>query len=56
LWEDVVSGKGIVVAILDGSCSVNHPDMMRRIIEGMNFFKGEEHLIIPLARRMSMQV
>jgi major intracellular serine protease len=37
LWEQGVDGEGVVVAILDTGCDVNHPDLAPQIIGGRNF-------------------
>ncbi|MFX3643433.1 MAG: S8 family serine peptidase [Candidatus Pristimantibacillus sp.] len=42
LWKEGIKGKGSVVAIIDGRCQINNPDMNERIIGGMNFVSGEE--------------
>ncbi|SFB98757.1 major intracellular serine protease [Bacillus sp. OV322] len=40
-WKHGFTGKGVVIAVLDTGCDVNHPDLMNRVIEGYNF--TEEH-------------
>lgn len=42
LWRRGIKGKGSVVAIIDGGCQINNPDMNERIIGGMNLVSGEE--------------
>ena len=37
LWEQSKGGKGVVVAILDTGCQIDHPDLKDRIIGGHNF-------------------
>ncbi|CAH1225143.1 Major intracellular serine protease [Paenibacillus plantiphilus] len=37
LWRDGITGKGVVVAILDSGCDSSHPDLAGRIIGGYNF-------------------
>jgi major intracellular serine protease len=37
LWEQSKGGKGVVVAILDTGCQIDHPDLKDRIIGGRNF-------------------
>lgn len=37
LWRAGITGKGVVVAILDSGCDSNHPDLAGRIIGGYNF-------------------
>ncbi len=37
VWEPSKRGKGVVVAILDTGCQVDHPDLKDRIIGGRNF-------------------
>jgi major intracellular serine protease len=36
-WDYGNTGKGIVIAMLDTGCDVNHPDLSNRIIGGYNF-------------------
>ncbi|MGE6377989.1 S8 family peptidase [Peribacillus muralis] len=40
-WNQGFTGKGIVIAVLDTGCDVNHPDLSSRIIGGYNF--TEDH-------------
>lgn len=40
-WNQGVTGKGVVVAVIDTGCDLNHPDLSNRIIGGYNF--TEEH-------------
>lgn len=37
IWAQNYQGKGIVVAILDTGCQIDHPDLKNRIIGGKNF-------------------
>lgn len=37
VWEESKRGQGVVVAILDTGCQVDHPDLKDRIIGGRNF-------------------
>jgi major intracellular serine protease len=37
VWETGEKGKGVVVAVLDTGCDVNHPDLKERIIATRNF-------------------
>lgn len=37
VWEESKRGQGVVVAILDTGCQVNHLDLKDRIIGGRNF-------------------
>lgn len=37
VWEPSKRGQGVVVAILDTGCQVDHPDLKDRIIGGRNF-------------------
>lgn len=39
LWEQSNKGEGIVIAIIDTGCQINHPDLKDRIIGGRNFTK-----------------
>ncbi|WP_164908651.1 S8 family peptidase [Halobacillus litoralis] len=36
-WEDGLSGKEVVIAVIDTGCHTNHPDLKGRIIGGYNF-------------------
>lgn len=36
-WAKGYFGKGVVVAVLDTGCDVNHPELTGRIIDGHNF-------------------
>ncbi|MEK4093062.1 S8 family serine peptidase [Viridibacillus sp. FSL H8-0110] len=40
-WKQGYTGKGVVIAVLDTGCDVNHPDLSAGIIDGYNF--TEEH-------------
>nr|WP_092071462.1 S8 family peptidase [Dendrosporobacter quercicolus]NSL49352.1 S8 family peptidase [Dendrosporobacter quercicolus DSM 1736]SDM26516.1 major intracellular serine protease [Dendrosporobacter quercicolus] len=37
VWEEGKRGKGVVVAVLDTGCQIDHPDLQDRIIGGRNF-------------------
>jgi len=37
VWEESKRGQGVVVAILDTGCQLDHPDLKDRIIGGRNF-------------------
>ncbi|WP_028546498.1 S8 family peptidase [Paenibacillus taiwanensis] len=37
VWEESQRGDGIVIAILDSGCQVDHPDLSGRIVSGRNF-------------------
>jgi major intracellular serine protease len=37
LWEQGIDGEGVVVAILDTGCDINHPDLAPQVIGGRNF-------------------
>lgn len=37
LWQQGYQGKGMVVAVLDTGCQIDHPDLKNRIIGGYNF-------------------
>jgi major intracellular serine protease len=37
VWERSQKGKGIVIAVLDSGCDINHPDLKENIIGGFNF-------------------
>ncbi|MCG7409347.1 S8 family peptidase [Paenibacillus sp. ACRRX] len=37
LWEESQRGDGVVIAILDSGCQVDHPDLCGRIVSGRNF-------------------
>ena len=37
LWKEGYEGKGIIVAVLDTGCNINHVDLEGRIIGGYNF-------------------
>lgn len=36
-WREGFTGEGVVVAILDTGCDVQHPDLYSRIVDGYNF-------------------
>lgn len=36
-WEQGFTGEGVVIALLDTGCNVQHPDLYGRIIGGYNF-------------------
>lgn len=36
-WNQGITGKGVVVAVIDTGCELNHPDLSDRIIGGYNF-------------------
>ena len=37
VWEDSNKGAGVVVAVLDSGCQVDHPDLKGRINDTHNF-------------------
>ncbi|MEH7429809.1 S8 family peptidase [Priestia megaterium] len=37
IWKQGGYGKGIVIAVLDSGCDVNHPDLQGQIVGGRNF-------------------
>lgn len=37
IWDDSRRGNGVVIAILDTGCQIDHPDLKDRIIGGRNF-------------------
>lgn len=37
VWDKGEKGKGVVVAVLDTGCDIDHPDLKDRIIGGKNF-------------------
>jgi major intracellular serine protease len=37
MWEKSKKGKGVVVAVIDTGCDVNHPDLQDAIVGGYNF-------------------
>src|SRR4051812_48120291 len=41
VWDDGQKGKGVVVAIIDSGCQVDHPDLKGRIIGRKNFVQAE---------------
>lgn len=45
MWDLGYRGKGVVIAVLDSGCDIDHPDLKGRIIGGYNFtIEGEgEH-------------
>lgn len=36
-WEDSITGKGVIVAVIDSGCQVNHPELKANIIDVYNF-------------------
>ena len=45
LWEKGKKGDGVVIAIIDTGCQIDHPDLKNRIIGGKNFtkdYKGDK--------------
>ncbi|MBB2480728.1 S8 family peptidase [Bacillus sp. APMAM] len=36
-WEKGITGEGIVVAVIDSGCQIDHPNLKRNIIGGYNF-------------------
>ncbi|MCC5468554.1 S8 family peptidase [Pelosinus baikalensis] len=46
IWEDSRRGSGVVIAVLDTGCQIDHPDLKDRIIGGRNFtsdYNGDEN-------------
>ena len=43
LWNTGEKGSGIVVAVLDSGCDINHPDLKDNIIGFRNFTDGHSH-------------
>jgi major intracellular serine protease len=39
IWDKSKKGEGIVIAVMDTGCQVDHPDLKDRIIGGKNFTK-----------------
>jgi major intracellular serine protease len=37
LWKNNYRGDGVVVAVIDTGCDIDHPDLQGRIIDGRNF-------------------
>src|SRR5687768_10938141 len=37
-WEHT-QGEGVVVAVLDTGCDLDHPDLKNNLLEGINFVK-----------------
>ncbi|MGG1571608.1 S8 family peptidase [Fictibacillus sp. NRS-1165] len=37
LWDQGYKGEGIVVAVLDTGCQMDHPDLISSVIDGKNF-------------------
>ncbi|MBM7645715.1 major intracellular serine protease [Scopulibacillus daqui] len=37
VWKESEEGQGIVVAVIDTGCDINHPDLKGRVIDGKNF-------------------
>ncbi|MDY7989834.1 S8 family peptidase [Paenibacillus polymyxa] len=42
LWKQGYKGKGVVIAVVDSGCDVNHPNLKERIIAKRNFVLSEE--------------
>ncbi|MDA1811009.1 MULTISPECIES: S8 family peptidase [Bacillus cereus group] len=42
IWEKANYGKGVVIAILDTGCQIDHPDLAENIIGGRNFTSDYE--------------
>lgn len=38
-WNQGITGKGVVVAVIDTGCELSHPDLSEQIIGGYNFTK-----------------
>ena len=43
VWGISEKGKGIVIAIIDTGCEINHPDLKENIISGYNFTKDDNN-------------
>ncbi|MED3778575.1 S8 family peptidase [Geobacillus stearothermophilus] len=41
-WEKSQKGSGIVIAVIDSGCDINHPDLKDNIIGGYNFTNDDE--------------
>ncbi|MDF2588391.1 MAG: intracellular serine protease [Anaerocolumna sp.] len=39
LWEQSKKGQGVVIAVLDTGCQIDHPELQDRIVGGKNFTK-----------------
>lgn len=39
LWEQSKKGQGVVIAVLDTGCQIDHPELKDRIVGGKNFTK-----------------
>lgn len=39
LWEQSKKGQGVVIAVLDTGCQIDHPELQNRIVGGKNFTK-----------------
>ncbi|MFC0272560.1 S8 family peptidase [Metabacillus herbersteinensis] len=37
LWKEGITGKEVVIAVIDTGCDTEHPDLKKRIIGGRNF-------------------
>lgn len=42
VWEQGSYGQGVVVAVLDTGCQIDHPDLKDNIIGGQNFTSDDE--------------
>ncbi|MBM7702184.1 S8 family peptidase [Metabacillus iocasae] len=42
LWKEGYKGEGIVIAILDTGCEMNHSELKERIVDGYNFTSDDE--------------
>ncbi|MFC7373180.1 S8 family peptidase [Fictibacillus iocasae] len=40
-WKEGEMGEGVVVAVLDTGCDINHPELKNRVIGGRNFVSGK---------------
>ncbi|WP_051236228.1 S8 family peptidase [Paenibacillus pinihumi] len=41
LWNQGHKGEGVVIAVIDSGCDVNHPDLKDRVIDKHNFVPSE---------------